>query len=153
MSLVDKYARLAADQAITVSAVCTDTYPLGVAGQDIGSGPIPLGIRFTVKVAALVVGTETYEFQIVSATASNGTSGSDVLVTTGTLTTAQAAVLLAAGDVITLAIPPGRIQPTATHITGKLVTANSAGITIDADLCAVNEQQRYHAYAAAVTAI
>lgn len=153
MSLVDKYARLAADQAITTSIVCTDTFPLEVAGRDIGAGPTPLGIRFTVKVAALVAGTETYEFQIVSATASNGTTGSDVIATTGTLTTAQAAVLLTAGKIISLAIPPGRIQATATHITGKLVTANSAGITIDADLCDVNAQQNYKAYAAAVTTV
>lgn len=153
MSLVDKYARLAADQAITTSAVCTDTYPLDVAGRNIGAGPTALGIRFTVKVAALVAGTETYEFQIVSATASNGTSGSVVLVTTGTISTADAATLLAAGKTISLAIPPGRIPATATHITGKLVTANSAGITIDADLCDVNAQQQWQPYAAAVTTI
>ena len=153
MSLIDKYARLSTDQAVTTTVVCTDTYPLDVAGRDIGAGPTPLGVRFTVKVAALVAGTETYEFQIVSATASNGTTGSDVLVTTGTLTTAQAVVQLALGDTISLAIPPGRIQPTATHITGKLVTANTAGITIDADVCEVNAQQRYQAYAAAVTTI
>ena len=156
MALLDKLARLASDQAVTVTAVTTDSFPLMKAGRNIGAGKQTLGIRFTVKVAAAVAGTENYTFQAVSATASNGTTNQQLLgqsalyaVSSGEI----AAGSLAAGQTVTVPIPPDRISATATHIAGRLLTANSAAITVDADLVALDETDSWKAYPAAITAI
>jgi hypothetical protein len=153
MSLLEYFQKLAADLAITTSLVFTNTYKLGATGADIAVGRGQLGIRMIVKSAALVAGTETYELQAVSATASDGTTGQQVLCSTGTISTARAATELAAGQVIDLPIPPGMIPATATHITGKLVTANSAGITVDAYLVDISQMENWTPYPGAITVI
>ena len=128
-------------QAVTTTLVATDSIPLGVAGLDVGAGEA-LGFQFNIDVAALGVGTETYAFQIVTATASNGTSG-QVIIAERAFTTAQALAQLTAGASFILPIPTGLIGATATHITARYETANSAGVTVTAfvtPLSAANER-------------
>lgn len=127
-------------QAVTTTLIATDSIPLGVAGLDLGAGE-PLGFQFNIDVAALVAGTETYAFQIVTATASNGTSG-QIIIAERAFTTAQAAALTAGSSFI-LPIPAGLVSATATHITARYETANSAGVTVTAfvtPLAAANER-------------
>lgn len=127
-------------QAVTTTLIATDSIPLGVAGLDLGAGEA-VGFQFNIDVAALVAGTETYAFQIVTATASNGTSG-QVIIAERAFTTAQAAALVA-GSSFVLPIPTGLISATATHITARYETANSAGVTVTAfltPLVAANER-------------
>lgn len=114
-------------QAVTTSAVSTDSIALGATGLDLGAGEA-LGFAFHIDVAALVAGTETYSFQIVTATASNLTSG-QTIIAEREYTTAQAAALVA-GFRFLLPVPVGLIPATATHIGVRYETANSAGVTV-----------------------
>jgi hypothetical protein len=113
---VDARLLVSAAQALTATAVATDTIPLEVAGLDLGAGE-PLGFAFHVNVAAdATTGDETYEFQIVTSTASDGTTGQDVISSE-----AIARATLAAGYRFLLPVPVSRIAATATHITAKYV--------------------------------
>ena len=152
--MLDKLQKLSADQAFAATAVCTDSYPLGAAGRDIGRGKKALGIRFIVKAAAKVSGgTETYELQAVTATDDDGTTGQKVIASSGQFSTADAAIELALGKIIDVPIPPGRIPATATHLTGKLVGANAPAVTLDAYIIALDEEQGWKPYPGAVTQI
>ena len=99
-------------QALTASAVATDTIPLEVTGLDLATGE-PLGFAVHVDVAAdFTTGNETYQFNIVTATNADGTTG-QVVVSEAIVPAAQ----LTAGKRFFLPIPVDRIQSTATHIT------------------------------------
>lgn len=150
---MDKHLQLSADQQFNATAVCTNAFRLPATGIDIAKGGRQLALRWVVKTAAVVSGTQTYELQIVSATASDGTTGQVVLLTTGTLTTARSAVLLADEKVIEMVIPPGLIPSTATHITGKVVGANSPDVTMDCYIVEAGAQQNWSPTAAAVTSV
>lgn len=123
----DKFLKVSDAQAVTTSAVATDSIPLGAAGVDLGAGE-PMGFAFHIDVTALVAGTETYSFQIVTATASDGTTG-QVIISEREFSTAQAADLVA-GYRFLLPVPVNLIPATATHITARYETANSAGVTV-----------------------
>ena len=98
------------------STVATDTVPLDVAGLDLGAGE-PIGLAFHVNVAADTANNdETYEFQIVTATAADGTTGQDIISSE-----AVARATLVAGYRFLLPVPVARIAATATHITGRYV--------------------------------
>jgi len=128
MGLRDNYNRLGAAQAFTsTGGVATDAYPLGQTGADIAAG-VPLAIQFTLTAVSAASGT--LQFQAVSATAADGTTGQVVLNTTAAITDTT----LAAGSVITVPIPPGAIPATATHITGKIVLASSGTCSATIDL-------------------
>lgn len=118
-------------QAVTTTAVSTDAIPLNVVGRDVGNGE-PMGFQIGIDVAALVAGTETYDFQIVTATASNLTSG-QTIIASKPFTTAQAAALTA-GARFFLPLPANLIPATATHIGLRYATANSAGVTVTASM-------------------
>lgn len=123
-------------QQFNATAVCTDTFPLTQAGREVGNGE-PMAIVFVVTVAAAVAGSETYEFQAVSATASNGTSGQIILASSDTFTVSGGAIAkgsLAAGAQVVVPIPPGSIPATATHLTGKVVIGASGDVTCKADI-------------------
>lgn len=132
MSLLDFNCRLTPTaQAFAATAVATDSYPLTQAGRDIGIGE-PMAIVFTPTVSAAVAGSETYEFQVVTATASNGTSGQVVIASSGTYTVSGGSIAvgsLAVGNAVVVPVPPDRILSTATHITGKVVIGASGAIT------------------------
>lgn len=155
MSALDLFERLANSQAITSTAVLTDTYKLPIAGADIFVGRGTLGIRFNIVVAAdVATGDETYEFQLVSATASNGTSGQIILASTTVISNARSAVELSAGRKIDMAFPMGVIAATATHITGRLVLAGTTpAITISAWLVDLSQEDNWRPYPAAIASI
>lgn len=139
MGLRDKYNRLTSAQAFAATAVCTDSFALPAAGVDIGNGG-QLGIVFTLSAVSAVAGT--LQFQLVSATASDGTTGQVVLATTPAITDTT----LAAGSIITLPLPPGMIASTATHITGKVVCASSGTCTATCDLVPMLATANYAVY-------
>lgn len=123
----DRFLKVSDEQAVTTSAVSTNSIALGVTGLDLGAGE-PMGFAFHIDMTALVGGTETYAFQIVTATAGNLTSGQTVIAERR-YTTAQAAALTA-GSRFLLGIPVSLIPATATHIGVRYETANSAGVTV-----------------------
>ncbi len=136
MTLIDFNTRLTPTaQAVTTTAVTTDKYPLTQAGRDIFIGT-PMALLYTVTVSALVAGTEEYTFQAVTATASDGTTGQRILASSTLFAVSGGSIAagsLAAGQKIVVPIPEGRVASTATHFCGRILTANSAGITILCD--------------------
>lgn len=138
MPYVDKQLVVSDAQAVTTTAVSTDAIVLGATGLDIASGE-KVGFTFQIDVAALVAGTETYSFQIVTATASNLTSG-QTIIAEREYSTAQAAALTA-GAKFTLPVPLGQIPSTATHIGARYETANSAGVTVTTFLAPLGQVQ------------
>lgn len=128
MGLRDNYNRLGSAQAFTsTGGVATNTYALGATGLDVAVGE-PLAITF--HLSAVSAASGTLQFQVVSATASDGTTGQVVLATTAAITDTT----LAAGSLIVVPIPPGLIASTATHLTGKIVLASSGTCTATIDL-------------------
>lgn len=118
-------------QALTATAVSTDAIPVGLAGLDVGAGE-PVGFAFLIDVAADVASAnETYEFQIVGATASDLTTG-QVILASRLFTTAQAASLTA-GARFVLAFPVGSFNAgSITHLGARYVltgTTPSATVT------------------------
>lgn len=114
-------------------AVSTNALPLVQAGRDFAVGT-PMAMVFTVTTSAALAGTETYLFRVQTATASDGTTGAVILASTPTYTVAGGAIAgradaLAAGSKVVLPIPPGAIQPTATHLAGFVVTGSSGTIS------------------------
>lgn len=78
--IVDQFLKVSTAQAVTTSAVSTDTIDLSQA-RDIGEGA-DLFMVFTVDAAAVSAGATTVEFQVIGSTAANlaspvvlGTSG------------------------------------------------------------------------------
>lgn len=117
-------------QAFAATAVTTNAQPLPATGADIGMGE-PMGIEFAFSAVSAVAGT--IQLQVVSATASDGTTGQVILATGPAITDTS----LAAGDVITIPVPVGlipQVASTATHIAGKVVIASSGTCTVTADL-------------------
>lgn len=149
----DKHLQLSADQQFNATAVCTNTLALPATGLDIARGGRQLCLRWVVKVAAAVNGTQTYELQIVTATAADGTTGQVVISSTGTISTARATTLLADERVIEMPIPTGMIPANATHLTGKVVGANSPDVTFDCYVAELGAQQNWQPTAAAVSSV
>jgi hypothetical protein len=154
---IDRLMWVARDQAFTATAVATDSIPLSKAGRDVGVGHEPLVMRALVKEAATFDGTQTYELQIVGATDADGTTGQELLVTTGTIATADVAEALADGKHIDLSLPEHAINRYAaagiTHITGKLVGANTPAVTLDIFFAPASAMQNWTPYPAAITVI
>lgn len=126
----DIFLKVSDAQAVTTTAVSTDSVPLGATGLDLGAGE-PMGLAFHIDVAALVASAETYSFQIVGATNAALSSGVVVLAERE-FTTAQAAALTA-GARFCLAFPVGSLNASSiTHVGARYETANSAGVTVTA---------------------
>lgn len=155
MGMLDYNNRLTPTaQQFNATAVATNTHVLGATGMDFGNGE-PMALVFTVTVAGAKAGTEAYTFQAVSATASNGTTGSVVLQQTGVYTASSGTFdqrsQLAVGDQIVVAIPVGSIPATATHLTGKVIIASSGDITGFWDLVPLHQVTRNKSYTAEPT--
>lgn len=84
--ILDKQNLLSSAQAVTASAVSTNTIDLGTA-RDIGAGEDVI-IFVTVDVAALAAGAATVDFQVISSAAAALTSPT-VLSTTGPIGKAE----------------------------------------------------------------
>lgn len=143
MGMRDNNNRLGSAQAFTsTGGVATNTYVLPAAGVDIAVGS-PYAIRFALSAVSAVAGT--LQFQVVTATAADGTTGQVVLVDTPAITDTS----LSAGDVITIPIPPGLIPliaATGTHLTGKIVLASSGTCTATIDLVPLLASEHYATY-------
>lgn len=123
-------------QAFAATAVTTDKLALEVTGRDIFAGE-PKALVYTVTVAAAVAGTETYEFQAVTATASDGTTGQVIIASSDTFTVAAGVIArgsLAVGRRVVVPLPPEAIPATATHFCGRVVIGSSGTITVLCDL-------------------
>lgn len=132
--------------ALTVDAASTNTYDTGAAGNDISVGE-GLVMVLQVDVAATVVGTEAYKFQVIQSANSN-LSSPDILVEVP-FTTTQAATLLAAGKIIVVPIPAGSI--TKRYIGGYFDGSNTPTITVTAWITTARAVQNNKLYADALT--
>lgn len=102
-SILDAQTLLSDAQAITATALSTNVFDQGLAGNQLSSGE-PMCIQITVDVAAkLSAGNETYQFQIVQS-ANNDLSAADVLLETVTAFVTKA--VLVKGYRLILPIPP-----------------------------------------------
>ncbi len=132
---LDVQNRLWSSLALTTTAVstncidCAAPYTASATQPDPSAGE-PLALIVNVETAGAHASAETYEFQVITATATDLTTGQLVIATTGTIATADVAVKLAAGAKVVLPIPPGTI--TQRYLGAKLVSANSAGVTVSA---------------------
>lgn len=141
--------------ALTTSAYSTNSYDCGAVpsgGSANGAAPDPsvgepLALILSVGVAALVAGTETYQFEVTQSASTTASSSPDTLVAVA-FTTAQAATLLAAGKVIVVPIPPGSI--TKRYVSGHYTSANSAGITVTGWLASLRWAQMQKFYTTAI---
>ena len=103
MSIMDAQTLLWDSAALTASAVSTNTYDTGAAGNDISIGE-PLALELTVDVAAdHTTGNETYEFRVIQS-ANADLSSADVLCSR-VISYAD----LTAGKRQVIPIPPGSI--------------------------------------------
>lgn len=116
-------------QAVTATAVSTNTIDNGAAGRTIGTGE-PLGFGLAVDVAAdSTTGNETYQFDVISSAAAN--LGSPVVHASYILTAAQ----LAAGALWFLGLPSG--TPTLRYLGLQYTTGGTTPtITVTAWLTA-----------------
>lgn len=148
---LDAQTKLWDGSALTTTAVSTNAYDLGApavatqATRRIGTGE-PLVAVIAVGTAGAHAGTETYEFQLIAATASDLTTGQRVIVTTGTIPTASVATELAAGTLLYIPIPPGEPFTGERYLGLKLVSANSAAITVTAWITLQSMIQQYTPY-------
>jgi hypothetical protein len=152
MSLIDYNNRLTPTaQQFNATAVTTNSQPLGATGLDLSNGE-PMSLVFHITVAGAKAGTEAYTFQVVSATASDGTTGQVVIGQTGTFTASSGTFAqrsqLAAGDFVHVPIPANAIPSTATHLAGKVVIASSGDITCLVDIVPTAEVAKFIPYTA-----
>lgn len=143
MGMIDYNNRLTPTaQQFNATAVTTNSQPLGATGLDLGTGE-PMALKFTVTVAGAKAGTEAYTFQVVTATASDGTTGQVIIGQSGVWTASSQTFAqrsqLAVGDQIIVPIPQGAIPATATHLAGRVVIASSGDITCLCDIVPLAE--------------
>ncbi len=140
--------------ALTTTAVSTNAidcklpYTASATGPDPSVGE-PLALVVHVTTAGVHVGTETYEFQVITATASDLTTGQLVIATSGTIATADVAVKLAAGAKVIVPIPPGSI--TQQYLGAKIVSANSAGVSVTGEIVPMYDIEVIKHYSTAIT--
>jgi hypothetical protein len=150
---LDKQAQFSAAQAITVSAVGTNVFDLGVA-RSIGSGE-PMAVVFVVDVAAdQGTGDEDYQFAVEYTTNAAQTTGQKqvgaVYFESGTpVAPAQNADLLVAGYQLAIPIPPVTQDMDERYLGVRyFVAGTSPSITVSAYLvpqCLVDDPKANYA--------
>lgn len=147
----DAQTQLWSAAALTSTAVSTNCYDCGAPFTAGGVQPDPsigqvMGVELTVGVAAdHTTGDETYEFDIITATASD--------LTTGQLIIAQYVLLysdLTAGAKFFLPIPQGRI--TQRYLGAKYIGGGTTPtVTVTAWITSSNMSERQKYYSTAIT--
>lgn len=139
------------------TTVATNTYDQGapysggtanaaVVDSSIGE---PLAVVVTLGAAATVVnGNETYEWDIVTATASDGTTGQKIIAKYA-FTNAQAAALLKLGAVLVLPIPPGLVDQRFIGLVDVLGGTNPS-VTYSAWIASMDMVQNQKFFASAI---
>lgn len=101
---LDSQLLLSDAQALTATAVSTNTIDTALATNEVGAGK-PMALVFTVDVAADTASAdETYQFQLIQSANAN-LSSQDVLLQTDTSFITRA--VLVAGYKVVIPIPPG----------------------------------------------
>lgn len=151
---IDTQNQLWSGAALTTTAVSTNAidcklpFTTSAVGPDPSVGE-PLQLVVHVTTAGAHAGTETYEFQVIGATASDLTTGQVVYATSGTIATADVAATLAAGAKVRVPIPPGKI--TLQYLGAKIVSANSAAVTVSAEIAPMFDDEVIKHYSTAIT--
>ena len=146
---IDSQDRLWNSAALTTTAVSTNAYDCHAIFRTSATQPDPtagalLCLAVNIETAGAHAGTETYEYQVINASATDLTTGQIVLATTGTSATADVAVKRAAGVLLVLPIPPGVV--TLRYLGAKIVSANSAAVTVSGEIRPVNMLQEVKYY-------
>lgn len=138
--IIDALNKVSTAQAVTASAVSTNTYDSGSAGNDMSIGE-PLCLAVEVNVAAdHTTGDETYEIQIIQS-ANADLSAPDILAKLP-VTAAQ----LSAGSLHYLGLPP--TSKTKQYLGAQYVTGGTTpSVTLSADFRPQSMIQANKAYA------
>lgn len=150
---IDTQDRVWASAALTTTAVSTNArdcklpYTTSAVQPDPSVGE-PIALVINIETAGTHAGTETYEFQVINASASDLTTGQLVLATTGTIATADVAVTLAAGAFVIVPVPPGSVS--LQYLGAKFVGANSSTVTVSGYFLPMSEIQKTKLYSTAI---
>lgn len=163
---VDSQAQLwASATALTTTAVSTNCYDQqnGSTTGNVATGVLsannivpdlsrgePLAIVITITTAGTHAGTETYEFQAITATANDLTTNQAIVNTTGTIPTASVATYLALGQRIVLVLSPGYAAMAQRYVGAKYVSANSASVSVEGHIAPFTMIQREAYYPTAI---
>lgn len=143
MALLDAEGLLSDAQALTATALSTNTYDSGAAGNEIGSGE-PMCAVITVDVAAKTSdANETYRFSLVQS-ANADLSSSDELLTTNVTFITRA--VLVAGYQIVLPLPMG--MKTKRYLgTNYTLGGTNPAITVTTAFVPLRTVSKYKSYA------
>jgi Bbp16-like protein len=128
--ITDAFAQLSSAQAVTATAVSTNTIDLSVA-RDLGPGQ-ELNVAFSVDTTATAAGAATVQFQIISSATSNLASPT-ILVETDAIPKAT----LVAGFRFALDIPRTQITALGQRFLGVQYTVATGPLTAGAFSAAV----------------
>jgi len=145
--ILDNQTLLSDAQAITADAASTNTYDLGAANKFVAIGE-PLGVFFTIDVAADAADAdETYEFQVIQSANAN-LSSPDILIKTDTTYISRST--LVAGYKLVLPIPPGLV--TKRYLGAYYnVGGTSPSVTVTAWIAPLSMAQNEKYYADGIT--
>lgn len=140
--IIDAQMLLSDAQALTATAVSTNTFDAVIAGNNLSTGE-KLGVCITVDVAAdNTTGNETYQFQVIQSAAAD-LSSPDVLVetTTAYLTAAK----LLKGYRLVLPIPPELVTKRYLGLQYTL-GGTTPLLTVTAEIVPMSFMQAEHVY-------